>query len=46
MKFISQSYSGIKRPLTKDELEKRVLEVVKNYDKINAEKVFIQLKPS
>lgn len=39
MKFVSHSFSDLKKPSTKDEVEKRVLEVVEHYDKISAEKV-------
>lgn len=39
MQFLTRNYSG--KPLTKPEIEERVLKVVKSYDKITAEKVHI-----
>lgn len=38
--MISNSYSASNKPLSKEDVEKRVLEIVKSYDKIVAEKVF------
>lgn len=40
MKLIAHNYSTNK-PLSQEEIEQRVLQVVKSYDKIAVDKVFI-----
>lgn len=41
LKMLSKDYSATKKPLTEEEIEDRVLNVVKSYDKIVEEKVHL-----
>lgn len=44
MKIVANNFATANKPLTEDEIQRRVLEVVKNYDKIVADKVFFHFQ--